>query len=479
MKLDSMTLANVLVAMQGRRVLVIGDVMLDQFVDGDVKRISPEAPVPILSKTNSRQMPGGAANVACNLAYLGCHVRLIGITGKDKAAQTLQDEIEKAPGLEFAPFVVDGRPTSVKTRFRAGGQQILRVDEEVREPLDSENASQLVKMITADITTADIIVLSDYAKGCLQPSVIAKVVKSAKAAGKMVIADPKLADFAAYADVDVLTPNLAELQSATQSELSNIDDIARISAKLAKEHRIGAIMATLSARGVLLASASGDTTHIPAMARDVFDVSGAGDTVVATFSASIAAGVDFATAASIANLAASIVVEKSGTAVVSPGEIIARLATAMPPTDWAHWTAKCHEWRNAGVRVGFTNGCFDVLHPGHMFLLDDAAQRCDKLIVGLNSDASVQQLKGPTRPLQNAETRAKVLASLPDVAGVVIFDEDTPLELITALQPDILVKGGDYKADEVVGGDVVRARGGEVIITSTLGSHSSTNLASR
>ncbi|MEL0077385.1 MAG: PfkB family carbohydrate kinase, partial [Alphaproteobacteria bacterium] len=180
---------------------------------------------------------------------------------------------------------------------------------------------------------ADIIVLSDYAKGCLQPSVIAKVVKSAKAAGKMVIADPKLADFAAYADVDVLTPNLAELQSATQSELSNIDDIARISAQLAKEHRIGAIMATLSARGVLLASASGDTTHIPAMARDVFDVSGAGDTVVATFSASIAAGVDFATAASIANLAASIVVEKSGTAVVSPGEIIARLATAMPPTD--------------------------------------------------------------------------------------------------------------------------------------------------
>ena len=482
MKMDVKLLNAALSAMQSRRVLVVGDVMLDRFVDGSVKRISPEAPVPILSQTNSKQMPGGAANVACNLAYLGCRVRLIGITGQDQTAQILRHEIEQAPGIEFAPFVLANRPTSVKTRYRAGGQQILRVDEEMTEPLDDATALQLTDLIVGSIKMADVIVLSDYAKGCLPPSIIAKTVQAAKKAGRMVIADPKLEDFSAYADVDVLTPNLAELELAVGAQLDELESIAAAATTIAASHRIGAVMATLSARGIMLANATGTITHETAAARDVFDVSGAGDTVVATLAAAVAGGMALGDAVSIANLAAGVAVGKSGTAIGSPGEMIAHIghaAPAPPPTGAAYWQKQCEEWRSEGLRIGFTNGCFDLLHPGHLFLLADAAHRCDRLIVGLNSDASVRRLKGPSRPKQTVQTRAAVLASLDIVAGVAIFEEDTPLALITQLQPDLLVKGGDYKADEVVGGEIVTARGGDIVITPTLGPHSSTGIISR
>jgi D-beta-D-heptose 7-phosphate kinase/D-beta-D-heptose 1-phosphate adenosyltransferase len=230
-------------------------------------------------------MPGGAANVACNLAYLGCRVRLIGITGQDETALILRREIERAPGIEFAPFLLPRRPTSVKTRYRAGGQQILRVDEELTDPLDDATLLQLTEVIIGSIKMADVIVLSDYAKGCLPPQVIARAVRAAKKAGKIVIADPKLADFSAYADVDILTPNLAELQLAVDAQLDDLESIAAAASDTAASHRIGAVMATLSARGIMLANAEGAITHEAAAARDVFDVSGAGDTVVATLAA--------------------------------------------------------------------------------------------------------------------------------------------------------------------------------------------------
>ena len=466
-------------AMQSRRVLVVGDVMLDQFVDGNVERISPEAPVPVLSQTSSKQMPGGAANVACNLAYLGCWVRLIGIIGQDETALTLRREIERAPGIEFAPFLLPSRLTSVKTRFRAGGKQILRVDEEMTEPLDDATVLRLAKVIVDSIKVADVIVLSDYAKGCLPPLVIARAVQAAKKAGKVVIADPKLADFSAYADVDVLTPNLAELQLAVHAQLDDLESIAKAASDVSASYRIGAVMTTLNARGVILANAEGVITHEEAVARDVFDVSGAGDTVVAMLAAATAGGLALADAVSLANLAAGIAVGKTGTAIVSPGEIVAYTTPTLPPTSIAYWQKQCEEWRVEGLRIGFTNGCFDLLHPGHLFLLADAARRCDRLIVGLNSDSSVRGLKGPTRPIQTAQIRAGVLASLEMVAGVAIFEDETPLALITALQPDLLVKGGDYRAEDVVGSDVVRARGGDVVITPTLGPHSSTGIISR
>ncbi len=479
MKMDVKVITAALSAMQSRHVLVVGDVMLDRFVDGSVKRISPEAPIPILSQSHSKQMPGGAANVACNLAYLGCQVRLIGITGQDETALILRKKIEEAPGITFAPFIVADRPTSVKTRYRSGGQQILRVDDEMTDPLDEATMLQLTDVIIGRIKMADVIVLSDYAKGCLPPSVIVKIIQVAKKAGKMVVADPKLADFSAYANVDVLTPNLTELENAVDAKLDDLETIAAAAAATARSHLIGAVMATLSARGIMLVNAKGETTHEAAAAREVFDVSGAGDTVVATLAAAVAGGIALSEAVSIANLAAGVVVGKSGTAIVSPGEMIAYTAPTVPPTSAAYWQKMCEAWRADGLRIGFTNGCFDLLHPGHLFLLSDAAHRCDRLIVGLNSDASVRKLKGPFRPIQNAQTRAGVLASLEAVAGVVVFEEATPLALITQLQPDLLFKGGDYKADEVVGGKIVTARGGEVVITPTLGSHSSSGIIAR
>jgi D-beta-D-heptose 7-phosphate kinase/D-beta-D-heptose 1-phosphate adenosyltransferase len=481
MKMDVSAVGAALSAIQGRPVLVVGDVMLDRFVDGVVTRISPEAPVPVLGKTHAKEMPGGAANVACNLAHLGCHVRLIGIVGEDETATLLQRKIEQAPGIEFTPMVVAKRATSAKTRFRAAGQQILRVDEEETGPLDPADAEKLTKTIIASLPMSDVIVLSDYAKGCLPPLVIAKIVAAAKGSGKTIIADPKLTDFSAYAGVDVLTPNLGELHRAAASDsgMDSLADIAQQAAKLASANNIGAIIATLSARGMVLAPAKGNFVHEPAIARDVFDVSGAGDTVVAMLAAAIAGGAALDQAMSLANLAAGVAVGKSGTAIVSPGEMIAQMAPSPPPLDTAHWQKQITEWRDAGKHIGFANGCFDLLHPGHMHLLNDAASRCDKLIIGLNSDASVRRLKGDHRPHQSAEIRAGILASMPQVAGVAIFDEDTPLTLITALEPDILVKGGDYNAEDVVGGDVVRARGGDVIITPTLGAHSSTGIVTR
>ena len=479
MQMNIEAVATAVLKMQSRHVLVVGDVMLDQFIDGEVTRISPEAPVPVLSKTHSKQMPGGAANVACNLAHLGCRITLIGMIGNDQTATTLKAEIERSSGIAFTPLVVAERPTIVKTRFRAGGQQILRVDDEDTAPLDGAFENQLLELVFGTLEMADVVVISDYAKGCLSPQAITKIISAAKKAGKTVIADPKHSDFSIYAGVDVLTPNLGELRRAAGHQLDSLDDIASTAANMAVENEINAIMATLSARGILLVTADGTRIHEPALARDIFDVSGAGDTVVAMLAAALASGIDLATASSLANLAAGVAVSKSGTAIVSPGEVLAQIEPPTPPTDMPYWQAKCTEWREAGLRIGFANGCFDLLHPGHIFLLSDAAQRCDKLIIGLNSDASVQRLKGPTRPLQSAEMRAAVLASMPQVAGVAIFDEDTPLNLITALQPDILVKGGDYEADQVVGGDVVRARGGAVIITPTFGSHSSSKIASR
>ncbi len=477
--MDVKLVAEALYAMQGRRVLVIGDVILDRFIDGSVERISPEAPVPILSQTNSKQMPGGAANVACNLAHLGCRVRLISVIGQDDTAMLLRREIERAPGIEFVPLVLANRPTSVKTRYRASGQQILRVDEEMIEPLDDAILPHLIETISDCIKMADVIVLSDYAKGCLPPTVVAEAIRVSKQAGKMVVADPKLADFSAFTDVDVLTPNLAELRLAVDAKLDDFESIAAAAAHTSAAHRIGAVMATLSARGILLANAEGIIVHEPAVAREVFDVSGAGDTVVAMLAATIAGGLALADAVSLANIAAGVVVGKSGTAIVSPGEIIAYTAPTPPSTSPTHWQKQCTKWRAEGLRIGFTNGCFDLLHPGHMFLLANAAHQCDRLIVGLNSDTSVRGLKGPSRPIQTAQTRAGVLANLSYVSGVAIFDEETPLEIITTMQPDLLIKGGDYKAEEVIGGDIVKARGGDVVIIPTLGVHSSTGIISR
>jgi D-beta-D-heptose 7-phosphate kinase/D-beta-D-heptose 1-phosphate adenosyltransferase len=321
-----------------------------------------------------------------------------------------------------------------------------------------------------------LVVLSDYAKGTVAPEMIAQIKTLTRQAGVPLVTDPKLAEFAVYAGSDMLTPNLSELKAAVTITGDDLEDIAAAASNLAKSHDIGAILVTLSARGMLLARADGTWEHDPTRAREVFDVSGAGDTVIAMIAAALSSGVAAAEAVRLANIAAGVVVGKAGTATVSPGEIIAMAGPQTPDLDVRALAARCETWRSEGRRIGFANGCFDLLHPGHLHLLRAAADSCDRLIVGLNSDASVKRLKGASRPVQGERQRTAIMASLPLVDGVAVFEEDTPLELITALQPDIIFKGGDYRPEDVVGGDIAAARGGEVVIIPTHGNHSSSAL---
>ncbi|MEC8643474.1 MAG: bifunctional heptose 7-phosphate kinase/heptose 1-phosphate adenyltransferase [Pseudomonadota bacterium] len=469
-------LAERLLAMQGRSIMVIGDVMLDRFVDGRVNRLSPEAPVPILDKTQDSVMPGGAANVAINLAGLGCDVRLLSVTGNDAAGRKLAQILGANLAIDFHQVVDGSRPTTTKTRFRADKQQVLRVDEEVNTPIDGDTAGQLLANFDNSLSDVGLVVLSDYAKGAVPPEVIARIINLTRAAGVPLVTDPKLSDFAVYAGADMLTPNLSELRQASPFAGDDLQDIAAAASRMAQSHDLGSILVTLSARGMLLASADGQWEHDPTRAREVFDVSGAGDTVIALVAAALASGLVEVEAVRLANIAAGVVVGKAGTANASPGEIIAMTAPAAPELDVPALAARCNSWRAQGARIGFANGCFDLLHPGHLHLLKTAAASCDRLVVGLNSDASVKRLKGDSRPVQTARQRAAIMSSLPLVDGLAVFEEDTPLKLITALQPDIIFKGGDYRPEDVVGGDVVAARGGEVIIIPTLGNHSSSAL---
>ena len=468
--------ARLLCSLQTKKVLVLGDVMLDRFVDGTVTRISPEAPVPILSQSRIRQMPGGAANVACNLAQMGLHVHLIGVCGDDEAGKSLHYELAKLPAIRFDSVTIIGRPTSLKTRFRADSQQILRVDDEVSHDIDAAAVEQISKYALPAIQDADLVVLSDYAKGTLPILLLEKVISHAKIKGKMIVADPKRANISVYSGVDLLTPNLAELQNTTDRILSSIETIGQAATALARECGIGSILTTMSASGIMLSNADGTQFHDPASARDIFDVSGAGDTVVAMIAGALVAGADLEDAVRLANHAAGVAVGKSGTAIVAPGEILAHLAGTPPPTDWPSVAMQCTNWRAAGQKIVFANGCFDLLHPGHIHLLREAARNGDRLVVGLNGDASVRRLKGVGRPHQSTELRSAVLTALPFVDALAVFNEDTPLDLIATLQPDIIVKGGDYIADQVVGADIVAARGGKVLIISILDGHATSKL---
>ena len=478
MKFNTANVANLICAMQNRKVLVLGDVMLDRFIDGTVTRISPEAPVPILSQSRTRQMPGGAANVACNLAQLGLHVHLIGVCGNDTAATDLETEISAYPAIQFDPARIKDRPTTLKTRYRAGGQQILRVDDEITIDIDDTDAKNVLTLATAALDDADLMIISDYGKGALPLLLLSQIIATAKAKGKRIIADPKRKDVSAYANVDFLTPNFEELRTITAVQLSNIDEIGRAAAALAKTHGFGGVLTTLSARGIMLSLPDGTQFHDPASAREIFDVAGAGDTVVAMLAAALVAGAGPEGAVKLANHAAGVAVGKSGTATVNPGELLAHVGSTPPTTDWPNIATQCANWRNAGQKVAFANGCFDLLHPGHIHLLNEAAKTADKLVIGLNSDASVRRLKGNERPKQSSETRSAILAALPIVDAVAVFDQDTPLELIATIQPDFIIKGGDYNAKKVVGAEIVTARGGQVVIISLLDGHSTSHLAS-
>lgn len=459
-----------------KKILVVGDVMLDRFVHGSVGRISPEAPVPVLAWKDEKLMPGGAANVARNLARFGIGVSLIGVIGNDLGGEQLSAVLADEPNIKFKSLRDPSRQTTVKTRFTSSGQQMLRVDHETPGPLNTALYKRLLKTIEAEAASADALILSDYNKGMIDHSTAKSIIAIAKKNGLTIIADPKKSDPSVFAGVDLLTPNMNEFKQMTPHHLATNQDIAFAASDLAKQHKIKSVLVTLGADGMMLVNPKTPPHHVNSQAQSVFDVSGAGDTVIATLTAAIAAGASKTDATNLANVAAGIVVGKSGTATTTPGEVLAAIAPRYQMVE-KDVKGMVKLWRDAGLKVGFTNGCFDLLHPGHLWVLEKAAAACDRLVVGVNSDLSTRKLKGDGRPYQVEERRAAVLASLSMVDAVVVFDAPTPSKLIKSLNPDRLIKGGDYNAEDVVGRATVMANGGKVVIVPTKPGFSTTRLS--
>ena len=467
-------------------VLVVGDAMLDRFVYGRVNRVSPEAPIPVVSVEREVAMPGGAGNVVRNLTALGTPVAFLSVVGDDQAGSDLTALIGGQPGVEPWLLVQGGRATTTKTRFVAQGQQLLRADHETARAIHPRLADRLVRIAQDTVAATRVMVLSDYRKGVLAGDVPERLIAAAQAAGRKVVVDPKGDDYAPYAGADLVTPNRAELREASGMSVDSEPTVVDAAWSLMERHRFGAMLVTRAEDGMSLierGEAGPLATHFPAEAAEVHDVSGAGDTVVAVISAGLAAGLPLPVAARLANIAAGIVVGKVGTAVAREADILEALSpergALRKVVARAAAVEQAERWRQRGWRVGFTNGCFDLLHPGHVHLLEQARGWCDRLIVGMNSDASVARLKGPTRPIQGEAARAAVLASLATVDLVTVFDDDTPLDLIRTVQPDVLVKGADYRVEQVVGGDLLAEWGGAVKLAELLPGNSTTATVAR
>jgi len=471
-------------ALGGTPVLCVGDAMLDRFTYGSVDRVSPEAPIPVLRVERESLMPGGAGNVACNLAALGARVRFLSVVGDDPEGDALRRLVAERLGDAGGLLTEGGRTTTVKTRFLASNQQLLRADRETAAPVTADTARALAELARAALAECGALILSDYGKGVLTDGLVRDLIDAARATAKPVVVDPKGSDYRRYRGAAAVTPNRRELAQASALPVGTDAEVEAACRAVMETCGIAAVVATRSEQGMSVV-ADGAVHHLPAEAREVFDVSGAGDTVVAALAAALAAGAPLPAAARLANLAAGIVVGKVGTAVVRPDE----LRAALRRQDWQAGGAKVRaldaaveqagQWRRKGLKVGFTNGCFDLLHPGHISLLEQARAACDRLVVGLNSDASVKRLKGESRPVQAEHARATVLASLASVDMVVLFGEDTPLALIEALRPDVLVKGADYTIDTVVGADLVQGWGGKVVLARLVEGQSTTRTIQR
>lgn len=466
-----------------KRLLVLGDVMLDKYTWGEVGRISPEAPVPVVRATHQSCQPGGAANVAMNLAKLGASVSLLGFTGGDDD-ETLLTAGLQANGIESQFVACAGFPTVTKTRIIAGRQQMLRVDSEnLGQRSEADHARLLAKSLE-ELPKCHAVLLSDYAKGVLAPSLCQAVIAEARKLGIPVLVDPKSADFSRYRGATTICPNLLELSTAGKADVRNVDAVLAAGERMVKELDLRYITATLSEKGIAVLR-DGSRFIAPAVARQVFDVSGAGDTVIAVLALCLASGLEIESAVHLANVAAGIVVGKVGTVPIEKHELLA----ALTPDIALHAENKVLSldelvrrvatWRSNGDIVVFTNGCFDLLHVGHVKLLEQARGQGDRLIVAINSDRSVSALKGPGRPLVDENARARVLAAFAAVDAVVIFDQPTPLETILAVRPDVIVKGGDYREEDVVGAKEVNSWGGRVAIIPTVEGYSTTTLVER
>jgi D-beta-D-heptose 7-phosphate kinase / D-beta-D-heptose 1-phosphate adenosyltransferase len=475
-------------AMARQTVLCVGDLMLDEFVYGEVSRISPEAPAPVIAVQRSETNIGGAGNVARNITSLGARCIFVGLIGDDAAGSQLKTALAKEGLIESVLVCDSARPTTRKVRFVSEhfSTHMLRADWELAQPAATDIEQKLIDAVLPLLPRADIVLLSDYAKGVLTARVIRNVIDAARKLGKAVIVDPKSANFAIYRGATLLTPNRKEFAEATRSRADSDKSIADAAQDAMRLADCEAILVTQSEHGMTLVPREGEIIHIPAHPVKVRDVSGAGDTVAAALAVVLATGAGWETALRMANAAAAVSVGKKGTAIVTSAELRRRIlphaflaAEEKIVADRGDLDAQLLEWRKQGLRVGFTNGCFDTLHPGHVKVLTAARAACDRLIVGLNSDASVKRLKGEGRPVQDERARAEVLAALEAVDLVAIFDEDTPIGLITAIRPSVLVKGGDYTREQVVGHEIVEAHGGEVLLVDVLPGFSTTSLVDR
>src|SRR6202047_1109270 len=475
-------------AISSRTVLCVGDLMLDEFVYGEVSRISPEAPAPVIAVQRTESNIGGAGNVARNVASLGARCIFVGLIGEDAAGVQLKAQLARESGIESVLICDSERPTTRKVRFVSDhfSTHMLRADWEQGQPASAAIEQKLTSAIVPQLPRADIVLLSDYAKGVLTARVIRNTIDAARKLGKRVIVDPKSANFAIYRGATLLTPNRKEFAEATRSRADSEDSIAAAAPDAMQLADCEAMLVTQSEHGMTLVTRSGDLIHVPAHPVKVRDVSGAGDTVAAVLAVSLAAGADWETAVRMATAAAAVAVSKKGTAIVTSAELRRKIlphaflaAEEKIVAAGGDREACVSDWRKQGLRIGFTNGCFDILHPGHVKVLTAARGACDRLIVGLNSDASTKRLKGEGRPVQNEISRAEVLAALEAVDLVVIFEEDTPLRLIEQIKPSVLVKGGDYTREQVVGHDIVEAHGGEVMVVDVLPGFSTTSLVDR
>lgn len=466
-------------------VLCIGDIMLDRFIYGHVERISAEAPIPVISIGRESAMLGSAGNVLRNIVGLRGKAHFVAVIGDDDAGQTLEDMISEIEGIESTLIRDPSRQTSIKTRYIAGTQQLLRVDDESREPLAADLRTRVLEAVDTYLPESDVVVLSDYGKGVLKDGLASEIIERAMKLNRPVVVDPQGLDYEIYRGASVVTPNLKELSEATRMPTGTDEQIISAARAVITDHGIQAVLATRSADGLSLISRDNSVQHLAAEAQEVYDVSGAGDTVVAALSASLAAGIPIDHAIELANTAAGIVVGKVGTAVAYADDVIAtlrrrdlatggaKIMTLQPAVD------QVQIWRNQGDRIGFTNGCFDLLHPGHVSVLAQAKRNCDHLIVGLNSDGSTNRLKGPERPVQHEAARAAVLASLETVDLVIIFEDDTPAKLINAIKPEIFVKGADYRVEDIPEAKIVESYGGTTLLADLEEGHSTTATIAR
>jgi len=465
------------------QVMVVGDLMLDEYLWGRTDRISPEAPVAVVDVTRQDLRLGGAGNVIHNLITLGCRVEVASVIGDDADGRTLRELLSELRLDTAGVLTVPQRTTSRKTRILATNQQMLRVDRESRDPVSPAFEARLLDIIGSRIAGLQAIILSDYGKGLLTPGLLQRLIALARQAGVPVLVDPKGEDFSRYRGATLLTPNRKEAQLAAGRSASNQEELVALGETMRRELELDALIITRSEEGMSLFLPE-QVHHLKTEAREVFDVSGAGDTVIAMLGAAIGAGASLPEAADLANLAAGIVVAKVGTSTVQPEEILEaagrrHLDTDMKIRSPEALAPQLAQQRRTGRKVVFTNGCFDLLHVGHVKYLQAARRLGDLLVLGLNSDASIRRLKGAQRPLIGQEERAHILAALNCIDYIVVFDEDTPLQLIEALRPDILVKGGDYDLDGVVGRELVESYGGRVELIQFVDGKSTTNIINK